>query len=75
MSQQFKPVSRTALMSILQRISALYQINVISEETRNELAELAKKGLSDHFEALYQKCSALPTHPILDEIMEQILFQ
>lgn len=75
MSQQFKPVSRTALMSILQRISALYQINVISEETRNELAELAKKGLSDHFEALYLKCSTLPTHPILDEIMEQILFQ
>ncbi len=70
-----QPVSRETLMLILQSIAALYRMNIISSETRKTMVELTQKGKEDKFDALYDFCQTLPTHPIRDEIQEIILFQ
>lgn len=66
---------RLVLTEILQRISALYRVNHITSQTRNELVALAQKGGEDRFDALYLKCTELPDHQLLDEIKEIIIFQ
>lgn len=62
-------------MEILSRISALYRVEHVTAQQRNELVELSKKGASDNFDALYLKCSTLPEHFLLEEIKEIIIFK
>lgn len=67
--------SRSALYSVLQYISALYQTGEISPETRNEMVALAKKGKEDNYDSLYLKCAELPDSDLVTALKEAILFQ
>ena len=61
-------------MKIMECISALYRMEVISAEKRKELAGLLKLNDVTSLDALYAACSSLPDHSVVQEIRELILF-
>ena len=67
---------KNLLISITDRISALYQLGLINSEEKDRLAQLTKKGIEDDFDSLYQYLGSSENNtPLLDEIRDWIMFQ
>ena len=67
--------SKGTFYSVLQCISALYQLGEITSETKNEMVALAQKGKEDRYDSLYLKCAELPDSDLVTTLKEMILFQ
>jgi hypothetical protein len=67
-------IPNNAFMKMMECISALYRMEVISAEKRNELAGCLKLNDDTSLDALYTACSSLPDHSVVQELKETILF-
>lgn len=67
-------VPHETFMKIMECISALYRMEVISADTRKELAGYLKLNDPTGLDALYTACSSLPDHSVVEEMKELILF-
>lgn len=67
--------ARILMRTLADRISALYQMEIIDVETRNSMAQMAQSGLKDNYKELYQYISKISNpHPLLEELRDLILF-
>lgn len=67
--------TRSLSFELLTRISALYQAQVIDEQTKNEMAQLTSEGLKDHFQTLYRYLGSIEkSHSLIDEMKDLIIF-
>lgn len=68
-------IKRSLVPELISRFSALYQIGIVNEKQKNELARLTRTGIQDGYESLYEYLRSLNIqHELIDEIKDILLF-